>query len=97
MDSSRLRGFLKVHVFKGSFSLRKVSDDGNLKVFRSGSIIAACSSDTEVSRKAVLDYALSVRDSLYAPYLFQGLSEEETLKMIERRIFNIKEGGAYFL
>ena len=97
MDSSRLRGFLKVHVFKGAFSMRKVSDNGNLKVFRSGSVIAACSDDTEVSRKAVLNYVLSVRDSLYAPYLYRGLSEEETLKMLERRIFNIKEGGAYFL
>ena len=97
MDKGRLRGFLKVHVFKGTFSMRKVSDDGNLQVFRSGSVVAACSDDTKVSRKAVLDYVLSVRDSLYAPYLFRGVSEEEALKMIERRIFSIKEGGAYFL
>ena len=97
MDKKRLRGFLKVHIFKSSFTMTEVSKDGNLQVFKIGSVIAACSDDTQVSRKAVLDYLMSVQENMYVPFLFRNLTDEEKRTALEKRVFSIKEGGAYFL
>ena len=97
MDKKRLRGFLKIHIFKDSFTMSKVSEDGKLQVFKIGSVIAACSDDTEVSRKAILDYLMTVQENVYVPFLFRNLTDEEKRAALEKRIFSIKEGGAYFL
>ena len=77
--------------------MRKVSENGSLQVFKIGSVIAACSDDTEVSRKAVLDYLMSVQEDMYVPFMFQNLTDEEKRITLEKRVFGIKEGGAYFL
>ena len=77
--------------------MTEVSKDGNLQVFKIGSVIAACSDDTQVSRKAVLDYLMSVQENMYAPFLFRNLTDEEKRTALEKRVFSIKEGGAYFL
>lgn len=97
MDKKRLRGFLKIHIFKSSFTMSKVSENGKLQVFKIGSVIAACSDDTEVSRKAVLDYLMTVKENIYVPFLFRNLTDEEKKAALEKRIFSIREGGAYFL
>jgi len=97
MDKKRLRGFLKVHIFKESFTMTEVSKDGNLQVFKIGSVIAACSDDTEVSRKAILDYLMTAQESMTLPFFYKCLSEEEIRNTFKRRIFSIKGGGAYFL
>ena len=97
MDKRRLRGFLKEHVFRKSFTMHEVTVNGDLQVFKIGSVIAACSRDTEKSKKAVLDYVLSAKDNLYAPFLFRDLTDEEAAKVIQKRIFVIREGGAYYL
>ena len=97
MDKKRLRGFLKIHVFKREFTMSKISEEGKLQVFKIGSVIAACSDDTEVSRKAVLDYLMSVQEDMYVPFMFQNLTDEEKRITLEKRVFSIKEGGAYFL
>ena len=77
--------------------MTEVSKDGNLQVFKIGSVIAACSDDTQVSRKAVLDYLMSVQENMYVPFLFRNLTDEEKRTALEKRVFSIKEGGAYFL
>lgn len=77
--------------------MSKVSEDGKLQVFKIGSVIAACSDDTEVSRKAILDYLMTVQENVYVPFLFRNLTDEEKRAALEKRIFGIKEGGAYFL
>jgi hypothetical protein len=97
MDKKRLRGFLKVHVFKKTFTMSKISEEGNLQVFKIGSVIAACSDDTEVSRKAILDYLMTAQESMTLPFFYKCLSEEEIRSTFKRRIFSIKGGGAYFL
>ena len=98
MDKRRLRGFLKEHVFKGTlFKMEEVSNEKGLQVFKIGSIIAACSKDTEVSKKAVLDYAMSMREGSLTSFMLRNLTENEVRDMLEKRIFGIREGGAYFL
>ena len=97
MDKRRLRGFLKEHIFKSSFTMSEVSTDGDLQIFKIGSVIAACSKDTEKSRKAVLDYVMSIKGTMYASFLFRDLSDEEAAKVIQKRIFTIRGGGAYYL
>ena len=97
MDKRKLRGFLKVHIFKESFTMHKVSENGSLQVFKIGSVIAACSDDTEVSRKAVLDYLMSAQEDMYVPFMFRNLTDEEKRITLEKRVFSIREGGAYFL
>jgi hypothetical protein len=97
MDKKRLRGFLKVHVFKKTFTMSKISEEGNLQVFKIGSVIAACSDDTEVSSKAILDYLMTAPESMALPFFYKCLSEEEIRNTFKRRIFSIRGGGAYFL
>ena len=77
--------------------MRKVSENGSLQVFKIGSVIAACSDDTEVSRKAILDYLMTAQESMTLPFFYKCLSEEEIRSTFKRRIFSIKGGGAYFL
>lgn len=97
MDKKRLRGFLKVHIFKDSFTMTEVSKDGNLQVFKIGSVIAACSNDIEISRKAVLDYLMTSQENVYVPFLFRNLTDNEKRDVFDKRIFSIRGGGAYFL
>ena len=97
MDKKRLRGFLKLHVFKKSFTMSKISENGKLQVFKIGSVIAACSDDTEVSRKAVLDYLMTAQEKVCWPFFYKCLTEDEIREALNKRIFSIKEGGAYFL
>lgn len=97
MDRRRLRGFLKEHIFKGLFTMSEVSTDGDLQIFKIGSVIAACSKDTEKSRKAVLDYVMSIKGTLYTSFLFRDLTDEEATEVIQKRIFTIRNGGAYYL
>ena len=77
--------------------MHKVSENGSLQVFKIGSVIAACSDDTEVSRKAVLDYLMSAQEDMYVPFMFRNLTDEEKRITLEKRVFGIREGGAYFL
>ena len=75
----------------------EVSNEKGLQVFKIGSIIAACSKDTEVSKKAVLDYAMSIREGSFTTFMLRNLTEDEVKDMLEKRIFGIREGGAYLL
>lgn len=77
--------------------MHEITVDGDLQIFKIGSVIAACSKDTEKSRKAVLDYVMSIKGTLYASFLFRDLTDEEATKVIQKRIFTIREGGAYYL
>lgn len=97
MDKRRLRGFLKEHIFRSSFTMSEILTNGDLQLFKIGSVIAACSKDTEKSKKAVLDYVMSIKGTVHASFLFRDLSEEESAKVIQKRIFTIRNGGAYYL
>ena len=40
---------------------------------------------------------MTVKENIYVPFLFRNLTDEEKRAALEKRIFSIKEGGAYFL
>jgi hypothetical protein len=40
---------------------------------------------------------MSIKGTLYASFLFRDLTDEEATKVIQKRIFTIREGGAYYL
>ena len=80
MEKHKLRGFLKEHIVRrGSFRMHEIKMEGNFQLFsvetQSGTIWAACSEDVETSKKAIINYLMTYRKSMFNVFIYKQLQQ----------------------